>query len=46
MEAGEAVAGLFQDAVPTVERLSIDEAFLDARGLEHIKGTPTEIAQQ
>ena len=26
--------------MPTVERLSIDEAFLDARGLEHIKGSP------
>ena len=46
VEAGEAVAGLFEDAVPVVERLSIDEAFLDARGLEHIKGTPTEVAKQ
>jgi DNA polymerase-4 len=46
VEAGEAVASLFEDAVPVVERLSIDEAFLDARGLEHIKGTPTEIAKQ
>ena len=30
--------------MPIVERLSIDEAFLDARGLEHIKGTPAEMA--
>ena len=44
VEASEAVAGLFQDAVPTVERLSIDEAFLDARGLEHISGSPAEVA--
>jgi DNA polymerase IV len=27
-----------------VEALSIDEAFLDVRGLEHISGTPAEIA--
>src|SRR6185437_5835847 len=27
-----------------VEGLSIDEAFLDVRGLEHISGTPAEIA--
>lgn len=46
VEAGEAVASLFEDAVPVVERLSIDEAFLDARGLEHIKGTPTDVAKQ
>jgi DNA polymerase-4 len=46
VEAGEAVASLFEDMVPVVERLSIDEAFLDARGLEHIKGTPTEIARR
>src|SRR3954471_11247865 len=46
VEAGEAVAGLFEHAVPTVERLSIDEAFLDARGLEHIKGTPAEGARR
>ena len=46
VEAGEAVAALFEDAVPTVERLSIDEAFLDARGLGHIKGSPGEVARR
>src|SRR6478672_7157973 len=29
---------------PVVEGLSIDERFLDVRGLEHITGTPADIA--
>src|SRR5439155_21276264 len=35
----------FDDASPLVEGLSIDEAFLDVRGLGHIRGTPAEIAE-
>jgi DNA polymerase-4 len=35
---------VFADTAPVVEGLSIDEAFMDVRGLEHISGTPTEIA--
>jgi DNA polymerase IV len=42
-EASRAVFRVFQDFAPTVEGLSIDEAFLDVRGLGHILGTPREI---
>jgi DNA polymerase-4 len=45
-EASKAVFAVFEDVAPVVEALSIDEAFLDVRGLEHIKGTPIEIAQR
>ncbi|MEA2481947.1 MAG: polymerase [Thermoleophilaceae bacterium] len=43
-EASKAVFAVFEDFAPVVEALSIDEAFLDVSGLEHIKGTPPEIA--
>jgi DNA polymerase-4 len=43
-EASRAVYRIFEDTAPVVEGLSIDEAFLDVRGLEHIFGTPKEIA--
>jgi DNA polymerase IV len=43
-EASKAVFEVFEDTTPLVEGLSIDEAFLDVRGLERITGTPTEIA--
>ena len=45
-EASKAVFAVFEDMSPLVEALSIDEAFLDVRGLEHIFGTPREIASQ
>src|SRR5438034_8491810 len=35
-EASKAVFEVFHDTTPQVEALSIDEAFLDARGLEWI----------
>jgi DNA polymerase-4 len=44
VEASKAVFEIFEDTAPVVEGLSIDEAFLDVRGLEHISGTPIEIA--
>jgi DNA polymerase-4 len=43
-EASKAVFRVFDDATPLVEGLSIDEAFLDVRGMLRIAGTPTEIA--
>jgi DNA polymerase-4 len=43
-EASRAVFKVFENTAPLVEALSIDEAFLDVRGLEHISGTPKEIA--
>jgi DNA polymerase IV len=45
-EASKAVFEVFEDTAPLVEGLSIDEAFLDVRGLDHISGTPVEIAQR
>jgi DNA polymerase-4 len=44
VEASRAVFRIFEDTAPTVEALSIDEAFLDVRGMEHFAGTPAEIA--
>ena len=42
-EASREVFRVFAETAPVVEALSIDEAFLDVRGLEHISGTPIEI---
>src|SRR6266516_4089641 len=43
-EASKAVYRVFDDTTPLVEGLSIDEAFLDVRGLRRLAGTPAEIA--
>ena len=43
-DASKAVFAVFEDTAPIVEGLSIDEAFLDVRGLQAITGTPLEIA--
>lgn len=45
-EASKAVFKVFEQTAPLVEALSIDEAFLDVRGLTQISGTPTEIASR
>ena len=44
--ASKEVFKVFEQFSPMVEGLSIDEAFLDVRGLEHILGSPTEIAHK
>jgi DNA polymerase IV len=43
-EASKAVFAIFEDTSPQVEGLSIDEAFLDVRGMERIAGAPADIA--
>src|SRR5690242_6872443 len=43
-EASKAVYRVFDDMTPVVEGLSIDEAFLDVRGMRRLAGSPAEIA--
>jgi DNA polymerase-4 len=43
-EASKKVFEVFHDTTPFVEGLSIDEAFLDVRGMQRIAGSPVEIA--
>jgi DNA polymerase IV len=45
-DASKAVYEVFEDTAPLVEGLSIDEAFLDVRGVRRLSGTPPEIAVQ
>jgi DNA polymerase-4 len=42
--ASKAMFEVFEDTTPLVEGLSIDEAFLDVRGLERLAGPAPEIA--
>jgi DNA polymerase-4 len=43
-DASKAVFEIFDSTTPAVEGLSIDEAFLDVRGMRRIAGPPLEIA--
>jgi DNA polymerase IV len=45
-EASRALFDLFEETAPLVEGLSLEEAFLDVRGLERISGTPLQIAER
>jgi DNA polymerase-4 len=45
-EASKAVFEVFRETSPLVEGLSIDEAFLDVRGLGRISGPPRDIAMR
>lgn len=45
-DASKAVFEVFDETAPLVEKLSIDEAFLDVAGLGRISGSPAEIAER
>jgi DNA polymerase-4 len=44
VDASTAMFDVFEQTTPLVEGLSIDEAFLDVRGMRRISGPPIEIA--
>ena len=45
-EASRRVFEVFRDTTPLVEGISIDEAFLDVRGMRRIAGTPEQMARK
>ena len=42
---GDAAIGVISDFTPSIERISIDEAFADVAGCTHLFGSPAEIAR-
>src|SRR5690349_19826548 len=42
---GDAAIGILSDFTPSIERISIDEAFADVAGCTHLFGSPPEIAR-
>jgi DNA polymerase IV len=45
-QASREVFEIFRQTAPMVEAISIDEAFMDVRGLGHISGSPLEIGRE
>ncbi len=45
VKASRELFAIFDDTAPVVEGLGFEEAFLDVSGLEHISGTPEQIAR-
>jgi DNA polymerase-4 len=43
-DASKALFRVFENATPVVEGLSIDEAFLDVRGMRRLAGSPVDMA--
>jgi len=43
-DASKALFRVFENATPAVEGISIDEAFLDVRGMRRLAGSPLDIA--
>lgn len=46
VQASKDIFRIFEDTAPVVEGISMEEAFLDVRGLRRISGTPAEIAMR
>ena len=46
MEVSKKITESLKDIAPIIEVASIDEAYIDATGLENIFGTPTDIAKK
>ena len=46
VQASKELFAIFEDTAPVVEGLSMEEAFLDVRGLERISGRPRQIAER
>ena len=46
LDFSEQVMEICRDATPLVEQISVDEAFLDVSGTEHLLGTPREIGAE